>query len=245
MCVAKKGECQHGDMDSNCSYSSQRTFDYMLFVESWDGSFCSDGCCILPDTGASVKLGFSVHGLWPEYYDNDYPSCCSSNITRDMIDNLLERNTEVREMLNTHWPALKRCRFVRYETEKHGTCAAAVYGATENGLIDYWTAIVKLSSRFDHEKALASAGIVPSETTLYKLSEVQSAINRYVGAKVNVACQSGNIIDEVRVCVKRPTNAREMLNPVVFNCPNPEDSCDSKVYFLPVPNVPSGGGCKN
>jgi len=244
MCMARKGECQHGDMDSNCTYSEQRVFDYMLFVESWDGSFCSDGCCVMPDISATPRIGFSVHGMWPEYFNDDYPACCSSDLTREMIDKTLEKNTDIRDMLNVYWPALKKCRFVRYETEKHGTCASAVYGATEDGLVNYWTAILKLANKFDHEKALANAGIIPSNTTRYKLSEVRRAISNQVGYDVNVVCLNDpTTIDEVRVCVKRPTNIREMLNPVVFDCPNPDYSCNDKVLLLPIPDIPKGGGC--
>jgi len=245
VCAGHKGDCDHGDMDSNCTYTEQPLFDYMLFVKSWDGSFCSDGCCVKPDASGTVNIGFSVHGMWPEYFDDTYPACCTSNLTREMIDETLEKHSDLRAMLDIHWPALKKCRFVRYETEKHGSCAAAVYGANEDGLVNYWTAILKLSQKYDYERALSNAGIVPSDVTKYKISEVRQALHNHVGYKINVVCQDPGIIDEVRVCVKRPTNIREMINPVVFDCPNADNSCDDKVLFLPLPNVPSGGGCKN
>ena len=246
LACAKNDDCDHGDMDSNCSYSEQRVFDYMLFVESWDGSFCSDGCCVMPDIGTKARIGFSIHGMWPEYFDDNYPACCSSNITREMIDETLDNNPAMRDMLHVNWPAMKKCRFVRYETEKHGTCASAVYGEDEAGLLNYWTAIIKLANKFDHEKALSLAGITPSDKTMYKTSEIREAIAAKVGAKVNVAClSSSSVLDEVRVCVKRPTDYHEMINPVIFDCPNPENSCDDKIYYLPVPEIPSGGGCKD
>jgi len=245
MSNGRKNDCQRGDMDSNCTYTEQREFDYMLFVESWDGLFCADGCCVMPDTGASVRVGFSVHGMWPQYNDGSWPSCCTSDVTREMIDKTLEKNKEIREMLNVYWPAFKRCRFVRYETEKHGTCALSVYGATEQGLIDYWTAVVKLANKFDYQSALASAGIVPSNSTMYTTSQVRKVIGKHVGATVNIACQNGNIIDEVRICLKKPTNAQEMINPVIFDCPSQDTSCGDKVFLFALPDVPYGGGCKN
>ena len=236
--------CEHGDLDANCTYTKQRTFDYMHFVQSWDGLFCDDGCCRLPATSSPVKLGFTVHGMWPEYNDGSFPSCCKSSFTSKLIDETLEKNSEIRTLLDQYWPALKRCHFVRYETEKHGSCAASVYGETESGLVNYWTAIVKLRAKWDFERALESAGIVPSKSTQYSLKTIRSVLKEQVGYNVNVACDSGNLLQEIRVCVKRPTDARTLVNPEPFDCPVAETSCREKVYLLPIPSIPSGGGCK-
>ena len=75
-------------MEANCEYTEQRLFDYMLFVQTWQGSFCADGCCTVPQRGVVPPTGFSIHGLWPEYRDGTYPSCCRGNVTRALIDAL-------------------------------------------------------------------------------------------------------------------------------------------------------------
>jgi len=245
-CVAARmnvTSCQYGDMEANCDYKKQKTFDYMNFVQTWGGYFCADGCCRAPATSSGFHLGFGVHGMWPEYLDNDYPSCCTSNFTRKMIDRTLENNPEIRKQLDEYWPALKKCRFVRYETEKHGTCAAAAYGQSEASLVNYWTAVVNLRKRWDFERALATAGITPSKSTMYSLKTIRNVLKSTVGHTINVICDSGNIIEEVRVCVQRPTDVTTMVNPVPFDCPIIDNSCNDKVLLLPVPSIPTTGGC--
>ena len=243
--AATVGECPHGDMESNCQYTRQKLFDYMLFVQTWQGSFCADGCCTVPQRGVVPPTGFSIHGLWPEYFDGTYPSCCSNNVTRKLIDRALAQDPHLRVALDMYWPAVKRCRFVRYETEKHGSCAAAVYGGNETGMQNYWRAALTLRRRFDVEQALTIAGVVPSATTLYGAESVRRTLSKYVGHRVNVVCQAGTTIDEVHICVDRPCTLTQQLSPVIIDCPTQDTSCNAKVKLLPRPVFRTSGGCKD
>lgn len=230
-------------MEANCEYTEQRLFDYMLFVQTWQGSFCADGCCTVPQRGVVPPTGFSIHGLWPEYRDGTYPSCCRGNVTRALIDRALAQDPRLRTALDTYWPAVKRCRFVRYETEKHGSCAAAVYGGNEPGMQAYWRAALALRRRWDLERALGYAGVVPSATTRHSAAAVRRALSKHVGHRVNIVCMAGTAIDEVHICVDRPRTAAQLSSPVVIDCPTEDTSCNSKVLLLPRPTLRTTGGC--
>jgi len=235
-------KCQHGDMDSKCKFKDQRDWSYMVFVESWPGAFCSDGCCSLP-AGISINpTGFTMHGMWPNYDGKAFPSCCTSPYTRENILDAIHNNEQLKQELDIMWPTLKRCKFVLYETEKHGTCAATVYNGT-NGFIDYWQAAMNVMRRYDIASALRRAGIVPSKTAFYSVEEIKAVIEPLVGAKVNLHCATGNKkhLSEVRICLKRPMNEEEKRNPIPFDCPRLETSCrNNHVELPPLENLQSG-----
>ena len=226
--------CQHGDMDAACTFTDQPDWAYMVFVESWPGSFCNDGCCSLP-AGINVNpTGFTLHGMWPNYEGKDYPSCCSSPYTRENILESIHDNPSLKKELDTLWPTLKRCKFVLYETEKHGTCAATVYNGTK-GYLDYWNAAINVMHRFDLATELRKNGIVPSKSDYYSVAEIKAVIEPLVGAKVNLHCATDNnkLLSEVRICLKRPTTEAEKRNPVPFDCPRVETSCRTNHVELP------------
>ena len=132
---------------------------------------------------------------------------------------------------------------MRYETDKHGTCASTVYNGT-NGFLDYWEAALNTLDRYDLLSALKKKGITPSDSTLYQESDIKAAIQSVVGAKVNIHCATDDskVLSEVRICLKRPTNAAERKNPVPFDCPRTETSCSTKgIYLREIPNLESGG----
>jgi len=244
-CVALAGvesSCQKGDMDSGCTFTAQKDWAYMVMVESWPGTFCDDGCCHLPADVGTTPSGFTMHGMWPNYEGKDYPSCCESPYTREDILNSIFEDKSLKKELDTHWPSLKRCKFVLYETEKHGTCAATVYNGTK-GYLDYWRAAMNVLKRYDLAATLRKRGIVPSETAYYTEDEIKEAIEPVIGARVNLHCATGNSkrLSEVRICLKRPETEQEKLNPVPFNCPRVETSCNSKhIELPPLDTLPTG-----
>jgi len=236
--------CQHGDMDSECKFTEQKDWAYMVFVESWPGSFCYDGCCSLPAGINTNPPGFTMHGMWPNYEGKAYPSCCTSPYTRENILNTIHSNPDLKKELDTMWPTLKRCKFVLYETEKHGTCAATIYNGT-NGYLDYWNAAMNVMKRYDLAAALRKNGIIPSKSAYYSESEIKAVIEPLVGAKVNLHCATDNNkhLSEVRICLKRPTTEAEKMNPVPFDCPRLETSCQAQHIMLPPLDSLKTGEC--
>jgi len=83
-------------------------FDYYAMALSWSPSFCAtnrdpDQC----DSGR--KLGFVLHGLWPQY-EAGYPEACS----RDPLPGA------VRGRYAAIYPSEK---LIGHEWKKHGTCS--------------------------------------------------------------------------------------------------------------------------
>lgn len=238
--------CQKGDMDANCKFTDQRDWAYMVFVESWPGTFCDDNCCQLPADVTTNPPGFTMHGMWPNYEGKEYPSCCTSPYKRqDMLDSIMN-DKDLKFALDYNWPSLKRCKFVLYETEKHGTCASTVYNGTK-GYLDYWQAAMTVLRRYDLAAALKKNGIVPSTTAFYTEAQIKAVIEPLVGAKVNLHCATSNNkrLSEVRICLKRPTNAREKMSPVPFDCPRLESSCNAKHVELPPLKMLKTGTCRD
>jgi len=238
--------CQHGDMDAGCHFTDQQDWAYMVLVESWPGTFCDDGCCQLPADVNTNPPGFTMHGMWPNYEGKDYPECCTSPYKRqDILDSIFNDKSLKRD-LDSLWPSLKRCKFVLYETEKHGTCASTVYNGTK-GYLDYWRAAMGVVKRYNLMTALQKHGIIPSKSAYYTEEDIKAAIEPVVGAKVNVHCATGNskLLSEIRICLKRPTNEAEKANPVPFNCPRVETSCSSKHIELPPLGSLATGTCSD
>ena len=238
------GKCQKGDMDANCKFTDQKDWAYLVFVESWPGTFCNDGCCSLPADVKTNPPGFTMHGMWPNYEGKDYPSCCTSPYKREDMLESINSDKELKAALDQNWPSLKRCKFVVYETEKHGTCASTVYNGTK-GYLDYWQAAMNTLRRFDLGTALRKHGIIPSKTAYYTEDEIKEAVEEEVGAKVNLHCATGNNkqLSEVRICLKRPETREEMFNPVPFDCPRLEKSCNAKHVELPPLGSLKTNGC--
>uniref|UniRef100_A0A7N0VBZ0 Uncharacterized protein n=1 Tax=Kalanchoe fedtschenkoi TaxID=63787 RepID=A0A7N0VBZ0_KALFE len=82
----------------------QREFDYFKLALQWPPTYCrktkhccsSNACC----RGANAPHGFTIHGLWPDYNDGTWPSCCThSTFNQKEISTLLNA-------LETYWPSL-------------------------------------------------------------------------------------------------------------------------------------------
>jgi len=244
--LAEELACQSGDMDSGCTFTQQNDWAYMVLVESWPGTFCNDGCCKLPADISTTPSGFTMHGMWPNYEGKDYPSCCKSPYTRQNILDSIMNDKTLKKKLDTNWPSLKRCKFVLYETEKHGTCAATIYNGTK-GYLDYWNAAMNVLKRYDLAATLKKHGIVPSTTAYYTEDDIKAAIEPVIGAKVNLHCATENskLLSEVRICLKRPTTEYEKANPEPFNCPRLESSCNAKHIELPPLGTLKTGTCSD
>ncbi|KNA04473.1 hypothetical protein SOVF_199410 [Spinacia oleracea] len=93
------------DVDSSLLLSSnQREFDYFQLALQWPGTYCrtthkccqKNGCC----RNSGAPQHFTIHGLWPDYNDGTWPSCCTkSNFDEKEISTL-------RKDLDEYWPSL-------------------------------------------------------------------------------------------------------------------------------------------
>eukprot|EP00727_Mastigamoeba_balamuthi_P012365 m51a1_g7751 hypothetical protein (291) ;mRNA; f:50191-51437 len=242
-------QCASVPLDPNCTFLPRPEWSFLIFASSWPGTFCLDGCCKLPPGVDSISPGFTIHGLWPNYDGLAYPTCCVCPFTRLHVVTMLMQDDKVLDKLRLYWPVLKRCDFLQYEYDKHGTCAASLYDGP-TGPIDYFTAALNLHERWDFEKILRAHGIKQStaERPLYYdlWREILPAIESSVGAKVIVACAAARdggppeLLAEIRVCVARDTDHK--ISPDVMNCPDDviakETTCNAAPHGVRLPAFP-------
>lgn len=93
--------------------------------------------------------------------------------------------------------------FWKHEWDKHGTCISTLdpdcytdYKPTEE-VPDYFSKAVDLFKSLPTYDWLKAAGIPPSESQTYSLSEIQSALSAKHGASVYLGCTDDGSLDEV------------------------------------------------
>ncbi|KAH9626926.1 hypothetical protein KSS87_014987 [Heliosperma pusillum] len=84
--------------------SNQREFDYFVLALQWPGTYCrrtqkcckTNGCC----RSSGPPQHFTIHGLWADYNDGSWPSCCSN----DSFDT--NEISTLEKALYEYWPTL-------------------------------------------------------------------------------------------------------------------------------------------
>ena len=104
-------------------------FDYYLLALSWSPEFCQSAAGHQPgkQLQCTAKLGFVVHGLWPQFNNHDYPHDCGSEADVPPQVAAIAENAVPpmppgdQELFNHEW-------------SKHGTCSGL-------SMTEYFTAI--------------------------------------------------------------------------------------------------------
>ena len=157
-------------------------FDFYVLSLSWSPAFCTigggdekgrDQC----RSGSS--LGFTVHGLWPQY-DHGFPSDCRGN------------TNPPRAALETTDGVYPERGLARYEWRKHGTCSGLSpfsYFAAARGARD--AVRIPDSLRDPHDdRHIAPADVMRAFT------EANSGLKP---GMIAVTCRGG-ALEEVRIC---------------------------------------------
>lgn len=172
-------------------------FDFYVLSMSFQPEFCYQhrydkfaGC------EAPIEFwrgSLTLHGLWPEFNDGNYPSTCSKEIfDPKTVDDLGE------ERFNTFWPNVKALdhskshySFWEHEWTKHGTCS----GLSQDEYFD--TAL---------KHFLPSPKIIrDSYGSVIRKKDLLIAYSQEIGDEkgdVVLIC-SGEFLSEVRICVGR------------------------------------------
>ncbi|KAI9444830.1 ribonuclease T2 [Lactarius indigo] len=95
--------------------------------------------------------------------------------------------------------------FWAHEFSKHATCTStfdvACYGPgylPHQDVVDFFDAVVRAFRQFPTYDILASAGIVPSNTTTYQLNDIQNTLNAQTGGIPFLGCgNNGTVLQEV------------------------------------------------
>lgn len=151
---------------------------------------------------------FTIHGLWPDYCDGTYPQFCSA---QSGIPN--QTGEQIEEIIGQYDPALLDYMRIYYENEpsfweheqnKHMTCYSTLrakcqldfspyINQTSAAVLGYFQQIVHEFKHLPTYKWLKEAGITPSATKNYTLTEVQNALTVRHGGVPYVGCYDGQL----------------------------------------------------
>eukprot|EP01138_Halocafeteria_seosinensis_P003490 gb/GECG01003568.1/.p1 GENE.gb/GECG01003568.1/~~gb/GECG01003568.1/.p1 ORF type:complete len:247 (+),score=26.31 gb/GECG01003568.1/:1-741(+) len=187
-------------------------FDYMAIVEQW------------PPTAAksfhkdSSNDYFTLHGVWPNDFNGDYPcNCEGSQFDPDKLK-------PIEDQLDKYWPSLKcegdSCNddFWEHEWSKHGTCAVANISSLD-GQLDYFKKALQLRNQYDPLNAFQTANITPTNDHGYKYDDIVNALKNEFNVRTVLQCQGENDIDVIEICINKSFGA--------IDCPSHlQDTCD-------------------
>lgn len=112
------------------------------------------------------------------------------------------------DYMNKYWinQGAPNSDFWGHEFSKHATCTStydvACYGPDykeHQDVIDFYLSVVRAFQKFPTWEMLAAAGIHPSNTTTYSLSQLQNALKAQTGSVPYLGCggEDGTILQEV------------------------------------------------
>ena len=154
-------------------------FDYYAMALSWS----PEHCAIKPGDREQCarKLGFVLHGLWPQY-QRGYPASC----TRERLDADMEQQ----------FAGLYPSRFLyRHEWEKHGTCSGLSQEAFHQ-LASELRQKVKIPADYQSPEE-------PLRKTSFQLKADLASANEWLAPdNITVACaDGGRFLREIYVCI--------------------------------------------
>jgi ribonuclease I len=178
-------------------------WDYLLFVQVWPGSWINDD----HTNNTFNNSYFTIHGIWPEYYNNSWPQYC----THEHFN--FTAIAPIHRQLEQLWTDFKNPRaFWVHEFTKHATCAEDdPLLATE---FTFFATGLALRNKYNLFAILNNSSIVPSNQVKYPTSKVEDVLNVALGYQIVLVCDENDILNEIRVCLDR--------NLAPFDCPQSE-----------------------
>ena len=189
----------NGDTSNSCCYENPGGI--ILFTQFWDYN---------PASGPADS--FTIHSIWNDYCSGGYPQFCDTSLEIDSTGSTIESivvdqfgDQTLYDNMNKYWTDINgnNKKFWAHKFNKHGTCLNTLnpscysnYKQNEN-VYDYYSLVYQLFQKLPTYQWLVSAGIKPSTTATYTLSQIQSALKSKFGAEVYIACDSNNAINEV------------------------------------------------
>jgi ribonuclease T2 len=156
-------------------------FDYFVLALSWSPDYCSTNAANDPQQcAAGKKLGFVLHGLWPQYTQG-YPSDCS--------------NTPLPAPVKADFAGLyPNDNLFEHEWSKHGTCSGMDARA-----------YLELTQRLKQSLAIPAAYLAPSQPFRSSPAALKQAFEQsnpdFGASSFEVSCSSsGRYLKELDVC---------------------------------------------
>jgi ribonuclease T2 len=166
-------------------------FDFYVLALSWSPSYCASkgGDADPLQCGQAKPLGFTVHGLWPQF-ERGAPQDC------DVGSRSVEKET-----LRRIEPAMPSDGLARHEWQKHGTCSGLSQADYFNAMMRAFEK-VRIPGMFS--QAPTARQIAPS---MVETAFLQA--NPGMRAKGFAAACVGGYLSEVRICLTKDLNFRD------------------------------------
>lgn len=176
--------CGGAHAAKNKSVGEPGEFDYYALALSWSPSYCATNGGRDPNQcGSGRRLGFVLHGLWPQY-EKGYPQSCS----REPLPEHLRRKYEA------IYPSPK---LIGHEWKKHGTCSglsAEQYLALSAKLKD--GVVVPAAYRAPEQPVRVTAAQFQQAFRAANPRLAENAIVPFCGG-------AGRFLREIRVCYRK------------------------------------------
>ena len=190
--------------------SAAPQFSYYLLVLSYAPDFCDQpqGTKDPRECGSGRRVGFIVHGLWPQGDDSRGPQNCGS------------ARPVSRAILQATLPYIPTESLIQHEWATHGTCSGL-------STADYFAALRKARDSVKLPADLAQ----PSQKLQFSPAEVEAKIAAanpsFPKTAFRTSCYRDNELQEIRVCVNKDLSPRA--------CGSSAGECAvPKVTMLPV-----------
>ncbi|PPR01915.1 hypothetical protein CVT24_001254 [Panaeolus cyanescens] len=165
----------------------------LLQTQFWDTN---------PSTGPSNS--WTIHGLWPDNCDTTFEQNCDPSRAYTGINTLLSNNgaSDTLSYMQTHWIDINgnNEKFWEHEWSTHGTCmstlkpsclpSGSVKGAEA---VAFFNTVVRLFKTLPTYDWLATAGITPTTSKTFTLSQLTSALKASAGVTPALDCTSGSL----------------------------------------------------
>ncbi|MES2125910.1 MAG: ribonuclease [Pseudomonadota bacterium] len=184
-------------------------FDYYALSLSWSPSFCATHDDV-KQCGAGRRLGFVLHGLWPQY-ERGFPQSCSSERLPPRVKDRYAGMFPSPSLISHEWP-------------KHGTCSGLEPDA-------YFALTEKLKDSVVIPSAY-QAPASPVRADSDALARAFRAANPAMPANAVLPfCGSGGrFLAEVRVCFSKAGAAQSCSTGEIKRSAN---SCRQGSFVLP------------
>ncbi len=189
--------------------TSQASFAYYMLVLSYAPDFCaqSSGDKDPRECGAGRKVGFVVHGMWPQGETTRGPENCgnASPVASSIVQTML------------HYIPTES--LIQHEWKTHGTCSGL-------SAADYFAAIRKARDAVKVPDELAGSSkqtMAPADVE----AKVSAANPSYPKTAFRTSCYSDKELEEIRICLNKDLSPRA-CGPSAGECTAPS------VTLLPV-----------
>ncbi|KAF2208453.1 hypothetical protein CERZMDRAFT_49284 [Cercospora zeae-maydis SCOH1-5] len=184
--------CQNTTVQNNlCCFNAPG--GALLLTQFWD-----------TDPVVGPADSWTIHGLWPDNCDGTYEASCDDRRAYTNITQILQAagKQDLVDYMSTYWQSNSGSveTFWEHEWSKHGTCISTLnpdcytdYKPTEE-VPDFFQKVVDVFKTLPTYDWLADAGVSPSTSATYSLSQIQQALAKNHGGKTPyIGCQSGAV----------------------------------------------------